>query len=484
MGDSIFPTDPATRDPRFQKLESEWRLLLERYLPHREDRDPFYCYNRALADCDPPQGWKLHVSATLLSACEVFAAVAPVLLPSGVRFKALVSMLALKRANCGSFHGYRQIGKFVTVFARSEAEALALAEALDRATQGMIGPRVPSDLPYRPDGIVFYRYGAFRPLRADSERNDTLLTPEGELVPDLREPGRAVPEWVKNPFTPVAEVTESIPVNFGFMPLETISLRGKGAVYRALDLRQSPARLVVLKEGIRWGEVDLDLRDGYSRLADELAALAALSALGVAVPQVLAQFQSGDRLYALFEHIAGEPVQTLLMASSEPLDLTLALGICIQAARLLSQMHSHGWAWRDCKPQNLIRGDDGLVRAVDFEDAIRFDAPLRLPAGTTSYLPPEWPDPDGLVAQDLYALGVTLHQTLSRSIGYSIEAPLEHYRGDVPREIRDLVSELLSPDRRHRPSADIVVRILERFSPPVRTSTLSPVPPPAISATR
>jgi len=456
-----LPFDPVSRDPRFVKLETEWRLLLDRHLRHRESDDAFYRYNRPLADGDPPQGWKLHVSATLLSACEIFSAIAPVLLQSGARVKALESMLTVKRLNCGSYYGYQQIGKFVTVFARSEAEAVTLAEGLHRATRGMIGPRVPSDLPYAPDGIVFYRYGAFRPLRPGSKRCDAVHGPDGELVPDLRDPKRPVPEWVNSPFAAVSENAEQAPIAFGIVPYQAISLRGKGAVYRALDLRQSPARVVILKEGIRWGEVDLDRRDGLSRLADELAAIEALSDAGVEVPEILARFRSQDRLYAAFEHIDGEPLQALLTASQTPLDLDFALGVCRQTAQYLHRMHRSGWVWRDCKPQNLIITDDGRVRPVDFEDAIRVDAPVRLPTGTAAYLPPEWPALGDPIAQDLYALGVTLHQTLSRSVGHSVAASVECYRDDVPHRIRSLIAQLLSSDPSARPSAQSVSNALE-----------------------
>lgn len=460
---SVLQTDPVSHDPRFRRLADAWSLLLDRHLPHREPSDPFYRYNRPLSERDPAQGWKLHVSATLLSACEVFSAIMPILARSEVRFKAIESLITLKRVNCGSFFGYRQIGKFVAVFARDESEALALADALHRATAGMTGPSVPSDLPYRADGIVFYRYGAFRALRPGSQRCDSIRAPDGELVPDLREPGRSVPSWAANPFPAVPDDTSHIPLSFGFLPYQIISVRGKGAVHRALDVRESPARLVILKEGIRGGEIDLDLRDGYGRLADELSALTTLGALGLPVPRVIAEFRSRERLYAAMEHLDGESLQTLLVASDAPVALDVGLSICLQTTRWLLQLHGSGWVWRDCKPQNLIVGKNGTVRAIDFEEATRADAPAPLPAGTRAYLPPEWPSTEHLVAQDLYALGVTFHQTLSRSIRQSIKAPLEHYRDDLPLELRSLVARLLSADPLARPIAGSVVETLERI---------------------
>ncbi len=459
---SVLQTEPISKDPRFRDLSDNWRRLIAKYLPLEVDRDEFYSYNRVMCEDEPPQGWKLHISATILSACEVFSCIAPVLAESGVRFKAIKSLITLKRLNCGSFFGYQQIGKFVTVYPHNELEALALAEILNCLTVGMIGPAIPSDISYRQNSIVFYRYGAFRPLRNGSERCDAIRTPSGELVPDLREPGKVAPSWVTDPFQDAPRDNKNDTLKFGFLAYQTISQRGKGTVRRTLDLRISPVRLYILKEGLRWGEVDLDGRDGYSQLENEARILKQLGAMGLPVPQVHSEFRSGNGFFLVMEHIDGENLQTLLVTAEDQVKLDVALWISLQIALFMADLHHCGWAWRDCKPQNLILTKEGILRPIDFEDSARLNDANVPASGTRAYLPPEWPNTKDRVSQDLYALGVTFHQILTRTIRQSIKAPVETYRNDIPGVVQRLVGALLSNAPHERPSSRDVVDVLKK----------------------
>ncbi|WWW35334.1 hypothetical protein V8017_21490 [Stenotrophomonas rhizophila] len=62
---------------------------------------------------------------------------------------------------------------------------------------------MPFDRQLRPGSAVFFRYGAFGHEEVeidDGTRVSALRMPNGELVPDLREPGKAVPDWIDCPF--------------------------------------------------------------------------------------------------------------------------------------------------------------------------------------------------------------------------------------------------------------------------------------------
>src|SRR5262245_19995495 len=62
------------------------RLLLDAHVPWMTHGELFSEQSFGVGPW-PEQGWKLHVSATALSAVEVFARALPVLLDEGVRFK-------------------------------------------------------------------------------------------------------------------------------------------------------------------------------------------------------------------------------------------------------------------------------------------------------------------------------------------------------------------------------------------------------------
>lgn len=107
-----------------------------------------------------PQGWKLHLSATPVSAETVLTRSLPVLLAGRSAFKFARSTVHVARLN-GRTTPRGHSGKFITVYPESDQESVRLAEALHQATVGLPGPRVLSDRPYAPDSLVHYRYGAF-----------------------------------------------------------------------------------------------------------------------------------------------------------------------------------------------------------------------------------------------------------------------------------------------------------------------------------
>lgn len=96
-------------------LEREWQAKCERYLPIVPDGS-VWRFSRTGSPDDPEQGWKIHVSATILSAARVLERVAPFLNNERILFKAPVSLQELKKINCGLFYGFSQVGKLITVY--------------------------------------------------------------------------------------------------------------------------------------------------------------------------------------------------------------------------------------------------------------------------------------------------------------------------------------------------------------------------------
>jgi hypothetical protein len=470
----------------WRELEATWAALVERWLPlsHPEE---IWRSNRQRQATDPMQGWKLHLSATVLSASELLATVAPVLSASGSMFKATATLLELKKLNCGLFYGYSQIGKCVTVYPDSAETARQLARGIDRLTQGLPGPSVPSDAPLRPGSRVFYRYGSFSSsleiVYADGARIPAIRTPSGELVPDSREPGFAVPPWMQdeNPFAAGedAEATTApgppTPLQTRIRAYEAIARRGKGGVYRALDIGATPPRLAILKEGRRHGETEPDGRDGYWRVRHEAAVLSALQHSRAAVPAVYTTFTIDDRFYLACEAIDGEDLQTLLGRRKRRLPLRRALDFGAQTARIMADLHAAGWVWRDCKPMNLIVGADDRLRPIDFEGASAISSPDTSPWGTGGYLAQEWAaaaDRHNRVPEDLHALGVTLHQLFTgiTPAQDAARVPVEQERPRLPAAPRALVADLTSADPSARPSAHDAACILESARRRLETS--------------
>ncbi|MGZ7440549.1 class III lanthionine synthetase LanKC N-terminal domain-containing protein [Paenibacillus sp. TH7-28] len=454
----------------FEKHENEWTALCETYLPVVSEK--IWRQSRAVTEQDPKQGWKLHVSATILCACNVFKQVAPFLSDLGVLFKAPRSMLELKKLNCGMHYGYSQIGKFITVYPQSEEDALFLANELHNRTIHFSGPVVPYDIIFQAGSRVHYRYGSFSNLEMQDQNGKSVpavRTPEGDLVPDLREPGAAVPEWITDPFA--KQLQQDKPKKFSptLSPLQTtilayeaLSQRGKSGVYRSLDISVSPARLCILKEGRRDGETDWDSRDGYWRVRQEANVLNDLILKGVKVPKVYTTFEEGGNYYLAMELVEGDNLQTLLR---KKLSIQDALRYGIQLAKLLNAIHTSGWVWRDCKPLNLIVTKQGFIRPIDFEGACRIECPDDTEWGTQGYLPPEWNKPfigQSRLPEDLYALGATLHQLFSGQTPRTATlTPVGKLRRKIPFAVRKIISALLDSNPDTRPASVIVLQTLE-----------------------
>ena len=81
-------------------LSRRWQSLCEEFLPEKIE-DSIWRFNRSGKHHDSLQGWKLHISVTILDACDLLSKVAPVLAARDVLFKAPKSLDELIKINRG-----------------------------------------------------------------------------------------------------------------------------------------------------------------------------------------------------------------------------------------------------------------------------------------------------------------------------------------------------------------------------------------------
>lgn len=458
----------AACEKRSERLEREWQELCVRYLPLAPD-DAIWRYHCVRRADEPTQGWKLHVSATVLNAVRVLGRVAPVLAERGIQFKAPRSLREVMRLNSGSYYGYTQIGKVITVYPSTTEEAIWLAEQLHRLTRRLAAPSVPFDLKYGSNGNIYYRFGAFQPLEIRHDHGKSmpaLRGPDGKLVPDLRE--RAKPDWTTDPFQgrcPQRSRKGQNPLSTSYHVLRALAQRGKGGVYQAIDLSVDPPRLCLLKEGRKHGEITWDGRDGRWRIRNEECVLRALLANGLEVPRVYSSFELDGNAYLVIEFIDGESLQTLLSRLHRRMSICRVLKYGIQLATFFSQMHAAGWVWRDCKPRNLIVSRKGGLKPLDFEGACPVDHPDFLLWGTPGFTPPEWCSADRRTGlpDDLYALGSILYLLATGRVPEATNpAGPEILRPNIPPELGRLCMNLLASNPLHRPNAQAALARLKR----------------------
>lgn len=448
-------------------LSECWRKLCARYLPMAAE-GAVWRFSRRASPGAPEQGWKLHVSATLLTACRVLEKIALLLHRRGTLFKAPASLLEIHKINSGLHYGYGQIGKVVTVYPATPAEASALARELYELTRGMSAPVVPYDYRFRPDGCIYYRYGAFNHLEienADGTRTPAIRDLSGSLIPDRRDAAAGQPTWVANPFAEFQASGDELddakasPLQITYRAFRALAQRGRGGVYEAVDAGSSPPRLCILKEGRREGELAWDGRDGAWRVRNEERVLRSLATVeGVNAPRAYASFEVEGNYYLVSEFIEGETLESALRRRKRRLPVRRCLRLGGELALLLVRIHAAGWVWRDCKPSNLMLTKAGALRPLDFEGACPVAHPEPLLWGTEGFTPPDALRRDvagSRVYEDLYALGVTLHLLLTGDLPAADAAPasIHRLRRNVPPEASRLIVALLTADPRRQSSA-------------------------------
>ena len=242
---------------------------------------------------------------------------------------------------------------------------------------------------------------------------------------------------------------------------EEIGRGGMGVVYRARDVRLD--RTVALKFLSSAITHDSDACDRFEREARTAARTEHPSVCGI---YDIGETEDGKRFIAM-PFYEGSSLAKLIGAGS--LDPNEAISIARQVASGLASVHAHGIIHRDIKPGNIIIGDDGRPRIVDFGIAKVVGAQTLTSDGSTlgtfAYMSPEQirgeaPDP----STDVWSLGAVLYEMLTgrrpfegdypEAMMYTVlneePAPLSSIRADLPDGLEDIVSRCLEKDRSQR----------------------------------
>src|SRR3954468_953582 len=140
--------------------------------------------------------------------------------------------------------------------------------------------------------------------------------------------------------------------------------------------------------------------------------------------------------------------------------------VVLQIAAGLHHIHHLGIIHLDLKPSNILVDDHGMAKIMDFGVAVESHQVLdRQIRGTLHYMAPEVLRQDRVDSRaDLYALGMTLYETVTGALpGYG-KAPIDVIRMHLDEEIRppsainpqippkleEIILKLLEKDPRHR----------------------------------
>lgn len=165
---------------------------------------------------------------------------------------------------------------------------------------------------------------------------------------------------------------------------EPIGTGGMGIVYEARDPRLG--RTVALKLLIL-GDRESRLHRAQERMLREAKALAQLSHPNVVAVHDVGTYadprsrRAGQGVFIAMEHVQGESLHVWQKADDRSLDELLK--VYVAAGEGLHAAHKAGLVHRDFKPHNVIVGDDGRARVIDFGLARTIEQPTSLTSGTS-----------------------------------------------------------------------------------------------------
>lgn len=402
----------------------------------------------------PPQGWKIHVSATLEDAERILGIVWAFCVQRGISFKFIRSLQLLFLRN-GKYADRSASGKFITIYPRDDRELETILTELAPQLDGMRGPYILSDLRWG-NGPLYVRYGGFAERYCLGPAGALVLAVadgDGELVPDRRGPTFYVPPWVTLPpcLEPHLAARNAATVNeLPYRIERALQFSNGGGLYAGTEL--ASGNPVVLKEGRPHAGLAADRADAVTRLERERRMLDRLDGLDT-VPRVYGDFEIGEHHFLALELIDGEPLRSALVerypVTVTDIDETTgrryaewALATYDRIERAVAAVHERGVVIGDLHPSNILVRPDGRIALIDFEVAAELAEGRRPTLADPAFLAPR--DRTGFDI-DHYALAclrlfmflpltrlLVLDRTKARDLADSIAATFP-----VPRDFVD-----------------------------------------------
>ncbi len=337
-----------------------------------------------------------------------------------------------------------------------------------------------------------------------SDHEDTELDVDPAEATKREGPGDRVLRPTGTPKRPDTPIPEPEQLERGtevgrYMVLGVLGQGGMGVVYSAYDPeldRKVAIKLLSARSSDSLGSSETGTDQAW--LLREAQAMARLSH-----PNVIAVHDVGtlppDRVFIAMEQVDGVTLRAWLRTERPWRDI---IPVMVAAGEGLAAAHDRGLVHRDFKPDNVLVGDDGRVRVMDFGlarlrpddigmppdrselasniDHTPLSAPLTVAGtliGTPAYMAPEVAQPGemGRVAADArsdqFSFGVALYEALYRMRPFSKDTPRTKPRpppvSKVPERVQRVVFRAISadPEARYRSMAELLEDLSRAAAP-------------------
>ena len=254
--------------------------------------------------------------------------------------------------------------------------------------------------------------------------------------------------------------------------LEKIGSGGQGTVYKALDTKLNRTAVIkVLPPELTQKTANFRRFEREAQLCSQLDH-----------PNIctIYDFHSADGVfYIAMQYVEGKNVRQMVAGRSQ--ELRSAVSITIQVADALAYAHSKNIIHRDIKAGNIMVGDTGQVKILDFGLAKLLEdeqadlhegqdrneiTELGIPYGTATYAAPEQARGERADARsDIFSTGVLLYEMLTgiwafqgktvidvrHQVLYGTPKPLADMRKEpLPIQLQQIVDKALAKDPKDR----------------------------------
>ncbi|TDV55221.1 class III lanthionine synthetase LanKC [Actinophytocola oryzae] len=506
MADPSFYDAMHSEDTAGESFATAARPLPKGWTLHPQD--DWLVVNPPVRQAIPAQGWKIHASATMDNADRVLDAVWDYCVPRGISFKFLRSSSALL-ARVAKYAPRGFAGKLVTVYPENDEACEKILTELGDQLVGEPSPYILSDLRWG-KGPLFVRYGAFSTRYMVDDTGvvvEAMADPEGNLVPDRRDPVFRVPPWVTLPafLEPHLEARNSVSLtDLPYTIEQVLHFSNGGGIYSGTDNRTGER--VVLKEARPHAGLDSWRHDAVRRLEREHETLVRLAGIP-GIPKVHDLFWVGEHRFFAMEHVEGDVLGKAITLRYPLIDPTAtpekyasftswAMDIHRQISETIAGVHERGIVYGDLHLFNIVVREDDTIALLDYEVASPVEEATRPGLNNPGFAPPR--DVNGFDIDD-YALAclkfaiflpmtnlLGLHRLKAR---HFTEIITEHFPVSreyllpaqdmiVPPDTPHLPSPRLEPDPARWPSLrDDLVRAIRASATPERDDRLFPGDP-------
>jgi len=193
---------------------------------------------------------------------------------------------------------------------------------------------------------------------------------------------------------------------------------GMASIFRAVD--EGSGEVVALKVPHLHYEADVVFWERFRREEEIALRLDHPNLVRARPPR-----REKTRVYLVMELVAGRSLAAVVREDG-PLAPSRAVELARQAGEALAYLHAHGIVHGDVKPDNVLLGEDGRLRLLDFgvahvETARRLTVSgLSASIGTPDYMAPEQlRGRAGDARADVFALGTMLYEMITGRLPYA-----------------------------------------------------------------